>query len=184
MNCQNCGIPLEDGAKFCGNCGQLVNDDTTAHAQQPLAPGNPLYVPVDPALQSNRSTAVQGTDFNQKRAKPLSIKWPAVTGIVLGALYLLGSGVTYTEELQDYSTGLIIAVATIDVLLGLLIFVPGLLLLRNKSNKFQISLLQIQYIASLVIAVLSVLSFRPAGLLFLIPGLLARRAQETLKSSS
>ena len=29
MFCKKCGKELEDGTKFCGNCGQKVDDEVT-----------------------------------------------------------------------------------------------------------------------------------------------------------
>lgn len=188
MNCQNCSNSLSPGAKFCGNCGQLIDANPPASALQSpvvpiaahpadLAPDNPLYVPLNQADGTDGPPPAQQDSPASGPRKLLSVKWPAISGLILGALYLLGSSVGYVEVFQDHPRALIIALAAFDIFLGLLLFVPGLLLLTT-NKKSHMKLLKIEYIASLVLVVLSVILFRLAGLLFLIPALLAKRVRD------
>ena len=48
MNCSHCGFPLEDGAKFCNNCGaKVIPSDAPAGA--PLNPSGPAASAVPPS---------------------------------------------------------------------------------------------------------------------------------------
>lgn len=190
MNCQNCSNPLTPGAKFCGNCGVFLQSDSTVQQPQPVVAtaataGAPIpvdsapYAPMQAAEALN--TALQPVTGHVDSAGPVSVKGPAVAGIILGAVYLLGSAIAYVEGFQYISNTLMIAMASIDIFLGLLIFVPGVLLLT--TNKVSPSaLLKTEYIAAVVVVVLSVVSFRLASLLFVIPALLARRAHLRLQN--
>lgn len=45
MNCSNCGQPLDNGAAFCGNCGQAVQQAPTPAVSPVSAPVNPAQPP-------------------------------------------------------------------------------------------------------------------------------------------
>ena len=36
MYCKNCGMKLENGAKFCGRCGMPVDNEIFEHSQEEM----------------------------------------------------------------------------------------------------------------------------------------------------
>lgn len=43
MTCKNCGAPIEEGMKFCINCGSAVEPETKVDLSNPYAEGTPVY---------------------------------------------------------------------------------------------------------------------------------------------
>ena len=80
--CSNCGTALDDGAKFCRNCGAQVAEACSAQPQESVAPAV-----IEPASQAHNQPVVSG------KTKALGF---VGMGLSIGGLFFAVFGLLYT----------------------------------------------------------------------------------------
>lgn len=111
MNCENCGSPLQAGAKFCASCGHAVDPATAADALTQVMPAAvPAARQIQPtspsgAMESGASQQTPPTDAAAARHRR---NWAIAVAVLValvaaGALayLLLSGGNEYEEQLAD-----------------------------------------------------------------------------------
>ena len=82
MFCQHCGAKLEEGEKFCSNCGAPVSDEGAMNASVPQTP----YTPV----RANQTTYAEPVGDNGF-SKALTIMILAILGLSFGVGFYTSS---------------------------------------------------------------------------------------------
>lgn len=95
MNCGKCGQPLEQGAAFCGNCGQqillppqpspapITQQTTPVPSPVPMAPAAPSIAPATPAIPPAIAAPVAST---AQPTSPLAAPVPAAVPLGVSAI--------------------------------------------------------------------------------------------------
>jgi len=63
INCPNCGTPVREDAKFCGNCGVDVQAALAAQEQALAAQAAATFQPVQPAQPIPQAYPLQTTNY-------------------------------------------------------------------------------------------------------------------------
>ena len=102
MKCSNCGAEIENGSKFCTNCGKGINEmqATATTPVAPVAPTTPV-APVAPTPVQATPTPVQVTPTQvvQQPAPKKNNTALIIVLVVLGVLLLLGIGAVVVVRL-------------------------------------------------------------------------------------
>lgn len=136
MNCPRCNEPLENGASFCGNCGQALTQigQVMQNQQQPPAQVAPTPLPNRPAMASSGGVAIPTYAIATPAQSKGELK--AILSIVFGLLGIVG--------------GLIIP------LIGFIFCFTGFVLASLAWNSQKRSLSVIGFVLSLVALTASV----------------------------
>lgn len=125
MFCQNCGTKLEDGAKFCGTCGNVVSEVRNAKKQE------------SPTVQKTAHTSLPGIEG-----------WLALLCFGLAvAPFIVGY-----DLLTSDGSGIVIFIDL--VLLGLMFFIWHLIYKRDhRFAKFVVILLVVEALIGILGAI-------------------------------
>lgn len=123
MFCENCGMKLSDGQKFCAQCGTPVKARPAQPTYQQPTYQQPVYQ--QPVYQ--QPTYQQPVYQNQQMQPDMPMKWFKFLiyfALIAGAIINIGQGImmlagaqygAYTEEVYDMCEEL----KTIDMVMGL-----------------------------------------------------------------
>ncbi len=139
MNCPVCGAPLEDGAKFCTECGAKLDGEGKAEAAAPVGPETPPVppapAPAKPKKQPKPAVAypMEESELPKKYRpiKPWGYFWlellfaiPVVGLIALLIFTFAGKNVNRRNFARSYWCVLLVAAIVLIVLL-IIGFVTG-----------------------------------------------------------
>lgn len=131
MQCPNCGEDLENGAAFCGNCGQAIAPSpdqaalTNAANSEPPAPAEPG---TPAATQSETPSTIaqvwdrQAADVSARTRYPGTVAVAASTGIPAYAIPVA------SEQSREMKAGMSVVLGAIGTVAGLFIPLVGLAL--------------------------------------------------------
>jgi hypothetical protein len=149
MNCSKCGRPLDQGAAFCGNCGQSVMVQTAAYAVVPLqalppVPG-PNY-PTPPIAQTSTISSVYGNtpQMPPMAMPPIAAAMPGIGGALPAyAVPILGQQTKELKAAMSIVCGTVGVLASVFIpLIGLILAIAGIVLATTAwlNRKHTISL--------------------------------------------
>lgn len=169
MNCPQCSQPLENGAIFCGNCGQALQAAPTPPPLQPgvstitISAGGQAFSPVPP---NAGSAALPLSLLAQVFANPLpTTVQPGYTGLPVGPAVSPAMAIpSYAlSTAQSVNTKLVLALvfgiagiigALFMAILGIVLGVAGIVLAttapRSERHKLKIAGLVLSTLAILV----------------------------------
>ena len=152
MNCVKCGQLLDNGAGFCGNCGQAVR--TAPQIQTSPAPNN--TVPSSPIAQVlNNQPASPAAVPQPVQATPMTVGAASTTNVPSYALANPGQHAGETKALLSLILGILgIVGVLIMAISGLILGIAGLVLatLSRHSAKRKLSNLGIIFSCLAIVA--------------------------------
>ena len=104
--CPNCGASLEQGVKFCANCGQAVTPTQPAPAQP--APAQQAYAPAQQVVHVHTGQPVGGVSPHSRLIAFLLCWFLGYLGIHRFYVGKTGSGVVYLLTLGWLGIGVFI----------------------------------------------------------------------------
>jgi uncharacterized membrane protein len=123
MNCPKCNLPTEDGAAFCGNCGQqlgTVTAATTVAAMPSLSRPLPGYAAARPGQHTGEVKALLSLLFGITGL--VGAVFMAVLGLLLGVAGIITGTMSRSSKRRRLSTmGLVLS--SLSVLAGMAVWI-------------------------------------------------------------
>jgi uncharacterized membrane-anchored protein len=114
---------------------------------------------------------------------PGSVRNLAWAASIVGGLYILASIAKYLIEYNETGDPSNLAFMPVDIFLGLLILVPGILMFKEKSTKKLLTYVKTAGIVTGILVLLSLMAGGSAGILVLLVIYFAYRAHSDLKQT-
>ncbi|MBO4838670.1 MAG: zinc ribbon domain-containing protein [Lachnospiraceae bacterium] len=141
MNCRFCGAPLEEGARFCSNCGAKTDSAAPASSQN-----DP-----EPAVSPAQSQPASAASYASRPQEPLPLTespvWRALRSALSSPLFLLlallltcelasmvYSGFTGARAADPNANNVILLLSTLTAALPLLLYTVGTWLMWGSSK--------------------------------------------------
>lgn len=139
MNCPICGAPLEEGARFCSNCGVKVSPETAVPPAGPGADGS--YQPQSPvvppaAWQTPEPLPVSASPVRQALRRTLSSPIFLLLAVLLTCQLAVTLYSTFTGARANDPTGssTVLGISTVIVCLPLVLYTVGTWLMWGTSK--------------------------------------------------
>ena len=170
-NCVNCGAQIDEGSKFCPNCGTKCDsmEPENSSNQSSYPSSDPAFKDPDPAFEYTDSSSSQSSgDYSGSSADLYPMKWHKFLMVVMiiGAIYTIASGIIqmtghqYTREgsSPEYIYAVFPGMKTCDLVYGVMMIAIGVFqfIVRNRLNQFRAngpSSLRLLYILSIAAGV-------------------------------